>query len=90
MKREDIEKEAMLRFSIEDSTVGVDKFIEGAIWRIETSWHDMDTIPNFSQLPILMKHKSGPIHFIDNTPSVWEYLKKYYINWAYVKDLIPE
>lgn len=90
MKREDIEKAAMLRFNIGEPTCGIDKFIEGANWRINSVWHDMNTMPNFDQLPILMKYKSGSIHFIDNRPSVWAYLKKYYINWAYVKDLIPE
>lgn len=80
----------MLRFNIGEPTCGIDKFIEGAKWRIEASWHDMDTTPDFSQLPILMEHKSGSIHFIDDRLSVWTYLKKHYVRWAYVRDLMPD
>lgn len=89
MIREDIEKAAMLRFNIGEPTCGIDKFIEGANWRINSVWHDMNTMPNFNRLPILMKHKSGSFEFIDERISVWEYLKEYYVRWAYVKDLMP-
>lgn len=89
MTREDIEKAAMLRFNIGEPTCGIDKFIEGANWRINSVWHDMNTMPNFNKLPILMKHKSGSIHFLDDRLTRRSYLKKHYVCWAYIRDLIP-
>lgn len=64
-------------------------FIAGAEWRINSVWHDMKEKPNFKMLPILLKHKSGTIHFVDETPAHWEYMMKYYTRWAYIEDLIP-
>lgn len=69
---------------------GIHCFLDGARWRIENAWHDMNIMPNFRQLPILMEHKSGSIHFIDERLSVWAYLKKHYVRWSYVADLLPE
>lgn len=74
----------------------VDRFLEhtkaaewGAEWRINSVWHDVKEKPNFKMLPILLKHKSGTIHFIDSTPADWRYLIKYYVRWAYIEDLLP-
>ena len=47
----------------------------------------MNIIPDY--LPILMEHKSGSFEFIDERLSVWEYLKEYYVRWAYIRDLMP-
>lgn len=69
---------------------GIHCFLDGARWRIDSVWHDMDIMPNFRQLPILMEHKTGSIHFIDGRLSVWAYLKKHYVRWAYVADLLPD
>ena len=52
---------------------GIHCFLDGARWRIDSVWHDMNIMPNFRQLPILMEHKSGSIHFIDDRLSVWAY-----------------
>ncbi len=64
-------------------------FEAGAQWRINSVWHDMEEKPNFRGLPILLEHKKGQIHFLDETPSNWNYVIKYYIRWAYVVDLLP-
>lgn len=64
-------------------------FVVGANWRIKSVWHNMEEKPNFKILPILLKHKSGTIHFIDETPAHWEYMMKYYVRWAYIEDLLP-
>ena len=64
-------------------------FVSGAKWRINSVWHNMEEKPNFKILPILLKHKSGTIHFIDETPAHWEYMMKYYVRWAYIEDLLP-
>ena len=69
---------------------GILCFLDGARWRIDSVWHDMNIMPNFRQLPILMEHKSGSIHFIDDRLSVWAYLKKHYVRWAYIADLLAD
>ncbi len=69
---------------------GIHCFLDGARWRIDSVWHDMNIMPNFRQLPILMEHKSGSIHFIDDRLSVWAYLKKHYVRWAYIADLLAD
>lgn len=45
MKRKDIEKVAFDRFEIGDPPSNIDKFIEGAEWRINSVWHDASEIP---------------------------------------------
>ncbi len=69
---------------------GIHCFLDGARWRIDSVWHDMNIMPNFRQLPILVEHKTGSIHFIDERLSVWAYLKKHYVRWAYIADLLPD
>lgn len=64
-------------------------FENGAEWRINSVWRDVIEKPNFSNIPILIQHKNGRIHFIDAVPSSWIYIQKYYIRWAYIEDLIP-
>ena len=64
-------------------------FVSGAKWRINSVWHNMEEKPNFKIIPILLKHKSGTIHFIDETPAHLEYMMKYYVRWAYIEDLLP-
>lgn len=44
---------------------------------------------DFKKLPVLLKHKSGVIHFIDSTPTSWKYLIKHYVKWVYIRDLLP-
>jgi hypothetical protein len=51
---------------------------------------DCENMPDMTKLPILLEHKTGSIHFVDERLSVWSYLKKHYTRWAYIKDLIPE
>ena len=36
---------------------------------INSVWHDMKEKLDFKKLPVLLKHKSGVIHFIDSTPT---------------------
>jgi hypothetical protein len=96
MRREDIDKAAVDSCVIENSIFNPELtpyyeqgFKDGANWRINSVWHEMCEKPDFSKLPILLQHKNGKIHFIDDIPSSWIYLQKYYTRWAYVKDLIP-
>lgn len=67
----------------------IDIFVDAAEWRINSVWHDMKEKPDFKKLPVLLKHKSGVIHFIDSTPASWRYLIKHYVKWAYIEDLLP-
>lgn len=67
-----------------------DGFVMGALWRVKSAWHNMAVMPDMNKLPILLEHKTGHIHFVDERLSVWSYLKKHYIRWAYIKDLISE
>lgn len=94
MKQEDIEKAAMETANevcahFDEEYAFKSGFINGAQWRINSVWHNMEEKPNFKILPILLKHKSGTIHFIDETPAHWEYMMKYYVRWAYIEDLLP-
>lgn len=62
MKREDIEKAANEKF--EDNSFAYKGFIEGAKWRIDSVWHDMETEEpqvygdyendNYPQIPCLV------------------------------------
>lgn len=95
MKYDDIKKAAIELCTTETQEewlkdYGIHCFLDGARWRIENVWHDMNIMPNFKQLPILMEHKSGSIHFIDDRLSVWAYLKKHYVRWVYIADLMPD
>lgn len=56
---------------------------------INSVWHDMKEKSDFKKLPVLLKHKSGVIHFIDSTPMSWKYLIKHYVKWVYIRDLLP-
>lgn len=56
---------------------------------INSVWHDMKEKLDFKKLPVLLKHKSGAIHFIDSTPTSWKYLIKHYVKWVYIRDLLP-
>lgn len=67
-----------------------DIFIAGAEWRINSVWHNVEEKPDFKMLPILLKHKSEVIHFIDETPANWGYMAKHYVHWAYIDDLLPQ
>lgn len=97
MNKQDIEKQAgdysgsSLGFTDNNAVMAIHKaFSDGAEWRINSVWKSMSEKPDFSKLPILLKHKKGKIHFIDDTPSMWNYLAKYYTQWAYIEDLMPE
>lgn len=76
------ENQSLIRFASRNG------FIEGAKWRIASVWHNIEEKANFLKLPILLQHKTGNIHFLDDRFSNWKYLQKYYTRWAYVKDLI--
>lgn len=94
MKQEDIHKAAIELCTTEAQEewlrdYGIHCFLDGARWRIDSVWHDMNIMPNFKCLQILMEHKSGSIHFMDNLIYTWEELKKYYVRWAYIADLLP-
>lgn len=68
---------------------GEELFIAGANWRINSVWHNVSKKPSFSNLPILLQHKNGQIHFIDAVPASWIYIQKYYTRWTYINDLMP-
>lgn len=96
MKREDIEKAAEQSNFIETSDAR-ERFLirsgfkAGANWRINSVWHDTNSIPK--QLSdILIFNTYGGIE-INHTGffSNWEqYVEFYHISkWAYIKDILP-
>ena len=89
MNRKDIEKVAFDRFEIGDPPSNIDKFIEGAEWRINSVWHDKSEIPDLSQ-DILIIFKNEICTILIGAVHTLSELKHYdYTNWAYVKDLLP-
>lgn len=50
-------------------------------WITLAEWKYSEEKPDFKKLPVLLKHKSGVIHFIDSTPTSWKYLIKHYVKW---------
>lgn len=92
MKKEDIEKEAMLRFNIGEPTCGIEKFIEGANWRINSVFHDVSEIP-LPESRIFYEDTKGQVDvmlFCDGEQ--WDGFDDYgfeIVRWAYIEDLLP-
>lgn len=97
MNKEQIEEAAQEHCVIDRSIYNdsfqsyyIDGFKDGADWRINSAWHDIKEKPDFKTFPILLECKKyGNIHFIDETPTNWGWMPKYYTRWAYINDLLP-
>ena len=88
MTREDIEKAAMLRFNIGEPTCGIDKFIEGANWRINSVWHtDLSEVKPCR--PILVKFKSGRVGMFEDIREL-KGIENMAEAFAYIEDLLPK
>lgn len=82
MNKQDINKQAgdysgsSLGFTDNKAVMAIHKaFSDGAEWRINAVWHDVEEKPEFTKLPIIVEHKNGKIHFIDETPASWKYFR---------------
>ena len=99
MTREQIEKAAIKSADEElddfECRGHRDGFIAGALWRINSVWHDSSEEPERNGEPMLVEfHDFG---MDGNSYDVVEDLQGYrtgiyveFIRWAYVSDLLPE
>lgn len=98
MTKEDIEKAAVDSCVFENSIFNPELtpyyeqgFIEGAKWRINSVWHDINEIPKDGRI-ILLLGKYGTI--ILYGPNMMYYKEAViadggFLKWAYKEDLIP-
>lgn len=97
MKRKDIEKVAFDRFEIGDPPSNIDKFIEGAEWRINSVWHDVNEViikPGFILIEFQNKHELcyniWRVKSTDIAAAWGKFMKENKaIRYAYIKDLLP-
>lgn len=87
MKKEDIEKEAMLRFNIGESTCGIEKFIEGANWRINIVWHD-NLKEAQTRKCIMVKFTNGLFMLFEDVREL-KGIEDNVESFAYIEDLLP-
>ena len=98
MTKEDIEKAAVDSCVFENSIFNPELtpyyeqgFIEGAKWRINSVWHDINEIPEDGRIIVLLG-KYGTI--ILYGPNMMYYKEAViadggFLKWAYKEDLIP-
>ena len=87
MTREQIENAALQRCASKDEVLtdfGTSCFIEGALWRINSVWHNMNEKPN-GMFVILADFGQEEYSLGINLEGM-ESAKR----WAYVSDLLPE
>lgn len=88
MNREEIEKVANAKY--EDNTFAYKGFIEGAEWRINSVWHDVNERPVPNKL-ILAYSTDFDEYFIGDLRDFEEFVEHWKITlWAYIDDLLPE
>ena len=96
MTREQIEKAALQRCASKNEVLtdfGTSCFIEGALWRINSVWHNLpNDLPKKENTWILLE-----LIFEDRLvylPVEWvndgEEISKQVTRWAYIDDLLPE
>lgn len=98
MTREDIKRAAEQNISGYSGTdlaellanLGRECFCYGAEWRIASVWYGKKTMPKLHE-PILLSIHKGVIILEIPDKEYWEILIKdnKYLQWAYIKDLIP-
>lgn len=97
MKQEQIEKEIDARLEEPDNNwdgifnSGYSRgFREGAQWRINSVWHDINEIPKEGEhIVIVMENRCFTSWFV--TPDIAMMFKKFRaVLWAYSRDLLPE
>ena len=98
MKREDIEKAAVDSCVFENSIFNPELtpyyeqgFIEGAKWRINSVWHDINEMPEDGRIIVLLG-KYGIMLIYG--PNMMYYKESViadggFLKWAYKEDLIP-
>lgn len=59
-------------------------FIEGAKWRINSVWHDIEKLPDVGKLIIVDVASDYDLCYYEDC-QVWKSVRK----WAYIEDLIP-
>lgn len=93
MIREQIEKAALLRCASKDEVLtdfGTSCFIEGALWRINSVWHDREEQPDKNQLVLFECRKTYGKGYSVNFGENYELMKNVIVRWAYIIDLLPE
>lgn len=94
MKYDDIKKAAIELCPTEEQEewlkdYGIHCFLDGARWRIENAWHDID-----NELPECGKHVVNEDWFdfiAKDEKDLQRIIKKYPFKlWAYIADLLPD
>ena len=94
MKYNDIKQAAIELCTTEEQEewlkdFGIHCFLDGARWRIETAWHDID-----NELPECGKHVVNEDWFdfiAKDEKDLQRIIKKYPFKlWAYIADLLPD
>lgn len=68
---------------------GVNCFMDGARWRINSVWHDANEMPNGNEkclVELRFPGKKNPKYFLWTRG--WE--NSFVTRWAYLSDLLPE
>ena len=98
MKRKDIEKAAgdysgsSLGFTDNNSVMAKHKaFVDGAKWRINSVWHDINEIPEDGRIIVLLGKYGTMIIYGPNMMYYREaiIMDGWFLKWAYKEDLIP-
>lgn len=66
-----------------------DFFVRGALWRINTAWHDFEDEMPEKKRPVLMESKHGFLLMTLQGDEEREDVASYR-RWAYIEDLIPD
>ena len=99
MTREQIEQAALLRCASKGEVLtdfGTSCFIEGALWRINSVWHDASEKPKFKgkvekeKFMLFCNSKKYGLMLISQDE--WDDFveRGMFHKWAYVDDLLPE
>lgn len=98
MKREDIEKAAgdysgsSLGFTNNNSVMAKHKaFVDGAEWRINSVWHNMNETPKVGKIIILVNEEGqGVIILVFPRTDIKNLsITMKFVKWSYLDDLLP-
>lgn len=82
------------RYTIASATIGkygLQLFVEGATWRINSVWHTMDKVQDGKRPYVVQFVEGGKFAmFTKPIPVPFEQAKTVFRRWAYIEDLLPE
>lgn len=94
MNREQLEESAkqygLVNFNSDNAEAAKRGFMAGALWRINSVWHNANEKPDKNQLILFECRKTYGKGYSVNFGENHSLLKNVLLRWAYVKDLLPE